>query len=356
VHRDQIKKGGQALIKPPPRAMFRPCSNLDELMRRFAGAQSRPLGLFALLFSLLLASVSLAQSSASQLKPGDIVYTDSGDAVHGGFIIKVDPATGEKSVVSSGAYLQNPFGALIETTSQIIVSDSGRLLAVDPVNGAQRIICDNTRGPLGFPYGIAFSRSGDLVVANLQAIIEVEPSSGQIQLLSAGGHFGFPLGVVVANNGQLFVLNIAPRIQILRVNPLNGTQRVLTQGGLLKNPQSMAISGNDIYVTDVASPNGNFGIGRVIHFDAHSGAQSVVAEAGNLVGPVGIAFDAAGYLIVADPYTINTNSPALYDGGIIRIDPETGQQTLLTRGEGSIVNPRGVAVMGVTRRGPRGHR
>ena len=52
-----------------------------------------------------------------------------------------------------------------------------------------------------------------------------------------------------------------------------------------------------------------------------------------------------GELIVGDPYTINPDSRELYDGGIIRIDPVSGQQTLITRGQGSFVNPRGVAVV-----------
>jgi hypothetical protein len=52
-----------------------------------------------------------------------------------------------------------------------------------------------------------------------------------------------------------------------------------------------------------------------------------------------------GQLIVADPYTINPQSPELYDGAIIRIDPATGAQTLVTRGRGSFTNPCGVAVV-----------
>jgi len=306
----------------------------------------------AALVPTLLASVCLAQvaplpnqTPQPQLKPGDIVYADSGDAIQGGFLIKVDPLSGQKLVLSSGGFLQAPFDPVIDATGQIIVSDLGRLIRVNPSTGTQSILSDNSRGPLGLPFGIALDRSGGIVAANLQAIVEVQPVSGQIQILSAGGSFGYPLGVAVATSGQLLVLNISSSRQILRVNPLTGAQRVVTQGGLLKNPQALAISGNDLYVTDVATPDGNFGIGRVIHVDALSGAQSVVAEGCYLVGPVGIAVDAQGQLIVGDPYTKNSDSPDLYDGGFVRIDPATGHQTLLTRGEGSFVNPRGVAIV-----------
>ena len=99
----------------------------------------------------------------------------------------------------------------------------------------------------------------------------------------------------------------------------------------------------------MATADGTFGIGRVIQVDAQRGTQRVVLEGGALVGPVGIAFDAAGQLIVGDPYTINPQSPDIedggYDGAIIKIEPVSGSQTLLARGQGSFVNPRGVALV-----------
>src|SRR5206468_1135393 len=91
--------------------------------------------------------------------------------------------------------------------------------------------------------------------------------------------------------------------------------------------------------------DGNFGVGRVIHVDSRSGDQTVVSEGGYLVGPVGIAVDASGQIVVGDPYTINSESPDVYDGGIIRIDPVSGAQTLIARGHGSFVNPRGLAIV-----------
>ena len=52
-----------------------------------------------------------------------------------------------------------------------------------------------------------------------------------------------------------------------------------------------------------------------------------------------------------DPSTVNAESldPSSggYDGAIIRIDPSTGNQTPLARGQGSYLNPRGVAVVPV---------
>jgi len=119
----------------------------------------------------------------------------------------------------------------------------------------------------------------------------------------------------------------------------------VSQGGYFHNPQAIAVSGDDLYITDVASRDGNFGIGRVIRVDARTGEQTVVTEGENLVGPVGIALNETGQLVVSDPYTINPASPDLFDGGIVRVDPVSGAQTLIARGSGTFVNPRSVAVV-----------
>jgi len=90
----------------------------------------------------------------------------------------------------------------------------------------------------------------------------------------------------------------------------------------------------------------NFGDGRIIQIDSDTRVQSVLSEGDYLVGPVGIAVEQSGHLIVGDPYTINQESADLFDGGIIRINKSTGAQKLVARGSGNFVNPRGVALVG----------
>ena len=323
---------------------------------RFAGIpqRQRVIALAALLCGASALGIfaqepsAIAKTANGKLKPGDIVYADSGNAIEGGFLIKVDPNTGEQTVISSGGNLIQPFDVAFDARGQIIVSDTGlccTLIRVDPETGRQTVITDNSRGTLGVPFGIAVARDGDVLVANAQAIVRVDPVNGQAQTVSSGGCFRYPLGIAVAQNGDLFVANVAFPGEIVRVNPRNGAQTILSRGGYLKNPQAIAIQGDDIYVTDVATPDGNFGVGRVIHVDARTGTQTVVSESGYLVGPVGIAVDEGGQIIVGDPYTINPESLNLFDGGIIRIDPLTGVQTLIARGRGSFLNPRGLAVV-----------
>src|SRR6266700_298999 len=81
----------------------------------------------AILTAVMAASAQVTQGSNNPvlhtLKPGDIVWADSGNAIDGGFIIKVDPATGQQTIISCGGYLQMPFDPLIDGDGQIIVSD-----------------------------------------------------------------------------------------------------------------------------------------------------------------------------------------------------------------------------------------
>lgn len=279
------------------------------------------------------------------LRPGDYVYVDSGNAIDGGYVIRVDPATGERMVISVGGLLNMPFDVVVTPQGQIIVSDSGRLIRIDPETKRQTVIANSSRCSLGCVYGIALGRDGKVYGANTQAIIEVDLATGQTRVVSCGGYLRCPLGVAVARNSDLIILNRGWPNQIIRVNPHNGHQRVISEGGYLKSPQCIAVTGDDAYVTDVATPDGNFGVGQVIRVDLKTGAQTVVAQGEYLICPVGIAVDSQGQLIVGDPYTINPKSPDWYDGGIIKIDPQNGMQTLKACGQGGCCNPRGVAVV-----------
>src|SRR5260370_662595 len=67
---------------------------------------------------------AFSETPGVKLNPGDIVYTDSGNAIDGGFVIKVDANTGAKTVLASGGFLQLPFGVVVDASGQIVVSDS----------------------------------------------------------------------------------------------------------------------------------------------------------------------------------------------------------------------------------------
>lgn len=82
----------------------------------------------------------------SPLQAGDIVYADSVNASEGGFIVKVDPVTGEQTIRSSGGELIQPFDVVLDVQGQIIASDSGhccRLMRIAPATGEQTVVANS---------------------------------------------------------------------------------------------------------------------------------------------------------------------------------------------------------------------
>jgi len=286
---------------------------------------------------------SLGQNSLSVATHSEILFTDSQGA-----ILRTDTLSSAPALVAAGQKLIRPLGIAIARSGETIVSDTGcgALLGID-ASGNQRVIAYG--GPLGVPYGIAIEKNGCILVANAQYLIRVNPSTGEQQIASAGQFFKAPIAVTVAPDGAIFVIDALGTI--IRVDAATGSQTQIATGAYLKRPQGIAVLGNHIYVTDVATSDGNFGVGFgiVIDVNRQNGNQTLLSKGDNLVGPVGIAIDNAGQLIVGDPYTVNPASANLadggYDGAIIGIDPATGVQHLIARGHDDFVNPRGVAIV-----------
>ena len=97
----------------------------------------------------------------------------------------------------------------------------------------------------------------------------------------------------------------------------------------------------DVYLADDSGPNDIFRL-------RPGGLMQSVGSAGNLEFPVGIALDRKGRVLVADE-----DAPAADDtGAVIRIDPRTGNQVLISTnaksagagGAQAFVDPFGIAV------------
>ena len=243
-----------------------------------------------------------------------------------------------------------PNSIALDNNGQIVVANEFCLLRINPQTAGQTIIRD-FRGSPGAFWGVAVEHQGNLLVAAEQAILRVNPLTGQTQVLSSGGYFTGVFNLAVSRgDGQVYATNaryvadVGWVGEIIRVNSQTGLQTLISQDRNLNFLLGITVSGKDIYVTGLKTHDENFGIGRVTQVDVGTGNQRVVSEGENLVRPVGIAVAGDGQLIVADPYTVNP-ATGNYDGGIIRINPQTGHQTVLARGYGNIVNPCGLAIV-----------
>lgn len=239
-----------------------------------------------------------------------------------GRLIRVDPLTGNQSLVASGDQLVDPAGVAVGPAGQLWVADnldpdgSGRIIRVDPSTGGQTTVAED--GLLDLPFGIALERDGNLVVTNRMepgripsvctpagTVVRVDPETGAQDEVANADHIAWPLGLAVAADGGLVVANeCAGGAGLVRVDPLAGSQSDITGNG-----------DQDVLVT-----------------------------------PERVAFDPAGALLVSD-FNLGPDE----DGGIARVDPETGTQTLVRAGElfnhplgiASVVNRPPAAVLAV---------
>jgi glucose/arabinose dehydrogenase len=110
-----------------------------------------------------------------------------------------------------------------------------------------------------------------------------------------------------------------------------------------------------ILITGLTAP---FGPGVLIRVDPVTRAQTTVSSGGVFHDPFGVAVEADGKILVADPPTVDKQGEVIAPGGVIRVDPDSGAQTTVFSG-GALVRPRGIAVEAdgkilVADAGPRG--
>src|SRR5947209_46733 len=82
--------------------------------REFVASLGKLLSATAGFGALAEAFGSSGPDSGVGLEPGDYVCTDSGNAIEGGFVLKVNMATRQLDVITSGGYLQMPYGVVID--------------------------------------------------------------------------------------------------------------------------------------------------------------------------------------------------------------------------------------------------
>jgi streptogramin lyase len=246
--------------------------------------------------------------------------------------------------------LRNPTGVAVDAAGNVLIADlsNSRIRSVDAVTGVITTVAGNgnfdfsgdggpaTAASLGSPSGVAVDAAGNLLIAQSNARIRRDAAvPGVITPVAGNGAGGFsgdggpataasfssPLGVAVDAAGNVLIADQS-NSRIRRVDAVTGVITTVAGNGTfgfsgdggpataasLSNPVGVAVdaAGNVL----IADPN-NFRIRRV---DAVTGVITTVAGSGtfgfsgdggpataaNLSGPFGVAVDAAGNVLIAD--------------------------------------------------------
>jgi len=279
-------------------------------------------------------------------------------------LIQIDPMTGARTTLSQRGKLITPMRFAMDAGGAIFVVNSegasegcrlgcGNVIKIDPLSGEQTVV--SSAGMFGILHGLAFEPSGDVLVSSTYvdraaAIIRVNARTGAQSLASSAGLLFNPIDLALDANGDILVSEDRSQegaSALLRLDSRTGAQSVIAQAGHLIAPNGIALAPRgEIWIADAHEHRVVFsgpledsgGPGKIIRLDPLTGEQSVLFSGQHFRDPSAIAFSSDGTVYVADPNAVRQQR-----GAIIRIDPNTGKQEVLARGE-DIAGPVDIAV------------
>lgn len=240
------------------------------------------------------------QVLAGTPSPSFLAYDSAGNlfvsSFYGNTVNKVAPNGTVTTFVSSG--LANPEGVAFDADGNLYVANagSGSISKIAPDGTASLFVASG----LSAPSGLAFDASGVLYVANAgsNSIAKVS-SSGVVTTFVATG-LSQPDGLAFDATGNLYVANYGG-LTISKISPSGGVSTFFSSPEL-RAPTGLAFGPDgSLYVADqglctYGPCKYQFAIYRV----EPTGEGRILLPAGLVSDPQGLAFDAAGTLIVAD--------------------------------------------------------
>jgi uncharacterized protein (TIGR03437 family) len=236
----------------------------------------------------------------------------------------------------TGIRLNDPLGLAMDGKGNVFIADSGNNRVIKVSNGTATVVAgtgtagyagDNgiaTNAMLSDPRGIALDNSGNLYVADHDNnVVRMISTSGVITTVA-----GYPYG------GQTFGGDNGPAVN-----------------AALNHPNGVAVDpAGNLYIADTLNERVRKVANGVITTIAGTGAETyngdnLPAVSANLGGPVGIAFDSAGNLYIAEE---DNNRIRMVSNGIITTVAGTGTSGFAGDGgpatQASLCAPWGVTV------------
>ncbi len=293
----------------------------------------------------ILFAVSLpeAGAQAAALENGDIL------SVWGGAVARTAAADSSQSLLTPTT-ARDYFGIDVDLQGTIYVTQwnngggPGALYRVDPLTGIVSQI--GAAGFLREPTDVDILSSGKLLVADPDALdgdgalIEVDPASGEQSIRYRGRGASRKVGTATLDDfGRIYFLSetLDSGVVVFRLDPEDTVAVPVSFGGILIGQSFITMGSNVIYASSYMN-----GTGMIVRIDPQTGAQSIVSQGGELEGPVGIDVRSDGCLVVIDdPVGCN---PCCCRRKLLCVDPNTGEQGLIS--QYGYLRLGGVAVFG----------
>ena len=151
--------------------------------------------------------------------------------------------------------------------------------------------------------GVAVDRLGRILVADwYSGIVQVDATTGAQSVLASTAQLGgIPGGLCVDREGHLFVSVRGAAPGVVRVTPDGSAVTPVTSGDHISYPGGLTIGPDGaLYVTEAGLPDDNGGVlygirghGSILRVDAETGSQTLVAADSLFLGPFDIAFVSA---------------------------------------------------------------
>jgi hypothetical protein len=142
---------------------------------------------------------------------GNIFVGENGTATAPASLDRFSTSSGAKSVITSGGWLNGLALAIADSRGAVIVGDIGNasighppaLLSFEVGTGARRVIASGA-GIVVNPFGLAVASDGTIILGDAgnlpfsnQALIRIDPGTGEGQLIVSGSIFVGPFGLAV---------------------------------------------------------------------------------------------------------------------------------------------------------------
>lgn len=284
----------------------------------------------------------LPHASAVTLQPGDILVSDLNSPTAGA-VIHVNPATGAQMKIASGTVSEGLFPeavALGLDGSVFIVAKQyatvpplpARVVKIDPANGNKTVVSEG--GNLVGPADLAIDDNGDIWVVDQDApkIVKVNPNNGAQTIIAQGQSLSDPVGIVIEADGNLLVADNGTD-RVIRIDPAQpsaSNQTVLTDFASSRELVGIALGANgEIYVIDL--------VNQLSQIDPDDGSETIVCPADlSFFVPGALAVNADGNYVVAG---ISAFGPT----AVARVNEATCVRSSISSG-GNLSLPTGVTV------------